>query len=165
MLSTRGPCKSDIQVRAHKHISTRTHTDVIHCLLSPLPSAKPVVSRSSLNVLSVDSGLNKRLLVAPSVGGQITLFAEVTADPCPSIQWMVNSSAVSGGGNYMIGNPCSSSPAGTTVFNFTLTITATAVTTGTYSATLINRNGSTNVQEVFVTPPGMLTVRRYSQSS
>ena len=101
----------------------------------------------------------------PVLGGQITLFAEVTADPCPTIQWMVNSSAVSGGGNYMIGNPCFSSPAGTTVFNFTLTITATAVTTGMYSATLTNRNGSTNVQEVFVTPPGMLTVRRYSQSS
>ena len=72
---------------------------------------------------------------------------------------MVNGSAVSTGANYVIGNPCSSSPAGTTIFNFTLTITATAVTTGTYSATLTNAAGTASVPDVFVTIPGTLALR------
>ena len=122
------------------------------------------MTRSSFNVLTVDSGLNKRLLVASSVGGRVTLFAMVTADPCPPpnmVEWRLNGSAVSGR-NYMIGNPCSSALAGTTSFNFTLKITANSATTGSYTATITNRAGSVNVREVFVTPPGMLTVRGYS---
>ena len=119
----------------------------------------PTVSSSSSDDLTLDMGLGKPLLVASSVGGQVILFAVVTADPCPSIQWMVNGSAVSTGANYVIGNPCSSSPPGTTSFNFTLTITATAVTTGTYSSTLTNPAGTANVPDVFVTPPGTLALK------
>ena len=119
----------------------------------------PAVSRSSSDDLPVDSIIGKPLLVAPSVGGQIVLFAVVTAAPCPTVQWIVNGSAVSTGANYVIGNPCSSSPPGTTSFNFTLTITATAVTTGTYSSTLTNPAGTANVPDVFVTPPGTLALK------
>ena len=72
---------------------------------------------------------------------------------------MVNASAVRTGANYIIGNPCSGATAGTTSFNFTLTITATAVTTGTYSATLTNPAGTANVPDVFVTPPGTLALK------
>ena len=96
------------------------------------------------------------------MGGKVTLFAVVTADPCPSIQWRLNGSAVSNGGNYRIVNPCSSSPAGTTSYNFTLTITANSATAGTYTATFTNAAGTVNVPEVFVTPPGMLAYRGYS---
>ena len=106
----------------------------------------------------VDNIIGKPLLVVPRVGGQVKLFAVVTADPCPSIQWRLNGSAVPNGGYYTIDNPCSS-PTETTVFNFTLTITATAVTTGTYSATLTNPAGTANVPDVFVTPPGTLAFR------
>ena len=89
------------------------------------------------------------------VGGEVTLFAEVTADPCPTIRWRVNGSAVRSGENYQIENPCSNVPAGTTSFNFTLTIAATVTTTGTYNATLTNPAGTIVVPYVFVTPPGM----------
>ena len=112
---------------------------------------------SSAN-LTVDSIIGKPLLVAPSVGAQVTLFAVVTADPCPSIQWKLNGSAVSNGGNYTIGNPCSSAPAGTTTFNFTLTITANTATAGIYNATLTNAAGTREVPDVFVTPPGIATI-------
>ena len=142
------------------HTHTHTHTHTMHtlhlCSLTLLPLAKPAVSISSSANLTVDSIIGKPLLVAPIVEGQVTLFAVVTADPCPTIQWRLNGSAVS---NDTIGNPCSDSPAGTTVFNFTLTITATAVTTGTYSATLTNPAGTANVPDVFVTPPGMTALR------
>ena len=103
----------------------------------------------------MDSIIGKPLLVSNSDGDQVILFAVVTADPCPSIQWMVNGTAVINSGSYTISNPCSTSPAGTTSFNFTLTITATAVTAGTYNATLTNAAGTIEVPDVFVTPPGM----------
>ena len=126
-------------------------------ILSPFPpfSVIPAVSASSSQGLMVDSIIGKALLVAPMVGSQVTLFAEVTADPCPTISWRVNGSAVNSSGNYTIGNPCSNSPPGNGSFNFILTITATAATTGTYNATLTNPAGTTEVPDVFVTPPGM----------
>ena len=146
-------------MHTHTHTCTHTHTHITHTLFLTLsPLAKPAVSKSSSQLLTVDTIIEKPLLVALSVGGQVTLFVEVIADPCPSIQWRLNGTAVSNGGNYIIGNPCFSAPDGTT-FNFILTITATAVTSGTYSATLTNQVGTANVPDVFVTPPGMLTLR------
>ena len=103
----------------------------------------------------MDTGIGLPLLVAPTDGGNAVLYAVVTADPCPTIQWMVNGSAVSGAG-YILNNP-SSSPSGTTSFNFTLTIAATSARTGTYTATLMNPAGMVNMLPVFVTPLGVLT--------
>ena len=97
-----------------------------------LPSALFAVLATSSQNLTVDRDLGKPLLVAPRVGGQVTLFAEVTADPCPTIQWKLNKSAIShNDAGYIISNPCGSlSPhTGTTSFNFTLTITVTTTTT------------------------------------
>ena len=120
-----------------------------------------VLATSSQN-LTIDRDLGKPLLVAPKVapkvGGQVTLFAVVTADTCPTIQWRVNGSVVSGA-DYTLNDPCSSSPDGTTTFNFTLTITVTSATAGTYNATLTNAAETKKVPDVFVTPPGMLALR------
>ena len=69
-----------------------------------------------------------------------------------------NGSAVSTGAGYVISNPCSNSPSGTTSFNFTLTITAITVTVGTYNATVTNPAGKTEVPDVFVTPTGMCNI-------
>ena len=141
-------------LHTHMHTHTVRHTDTVH-----FPSVIPAVSVSSSDELTVDGIIGKPLLVASSIGGQVVLFAVVTAAPCPSIQWMVNGSTVSTGANYTIGNPCSGASAETTSFNFTLIITATAVTTGTYSATLTNPAGTANVPDVFVTPPGTLALK------
>ena len=117
------------------------------------------VSSSSSDIHPMDIVLRLPLLVAPRVGGQVTLFAVVTADPCPTIEWRVNGTAVSGPG-YTANNPCNS-PAGTTSFNFTLTITATSGRTGTYTAVLSNPAGTQNVTPVFVTTPGMVAPSGY----
>ena len=127
---------------------------------SPSLSEIMPVSSSSSDIHPMDVGLRLPLLVAPSDGGNVVLFAVVTADPCPTIQWRRNGTAVSGAG-YTLNNPCSS-PAGTTSFNFTLTIAATSARTGTYNATLTNAAGMQNVDPVFVSPPGMLAFRGYS---
>ena len=108
----------------------------------------------------MDIGIELPLLVALTDGGNVVLFAVVTADPCPSIQWTVNGSDITSGGGYTLNNPCSS-PAGTT-FNFTLTIAVTSARTGTYSATLMNPAGRQTVMPVFVSPPGMLALRGHS---
>ena len=112
------------------------------------------MTASTSNLVRMDRNLGKPLLVSNSDGEQVTLFAVVTADPCPSIQWRLNGSAVSDGGNYIINNPCSGASAGTTSFNFTLTITVTSATAGIYNATLTNAAETTEVPDVFVTLPG-----------
>ena len=127
---------------------------------SPSLSEIMAVSSSSSDIHAMDIGLGLPLLVASSDGGNAVLFAEVTADPCPTIQWRVNGTAI-GSAGYTLNNPCSS-PAGTTSFNFTLTIAATSPRTGTYTAVLSNPAGTQNVDAVFVSPPGMLAVRTYS---
>ena len=112
------------------------------------------MTASTSDLVRMDRDLGKPLLVSNSDGGQVSLFAVVTADPCPTIQWRLNGSAVSNGGNYIIDNPCSGAPAGTTSFSFTLTITVTSATVGTYNATLTNAAETTEVPDVFVTIPG-----------
>ena len=144
----------------HTHVHTRTHTHThmnahIHYFLFLSSSEIMAVSSSSSDIHTMDTGIGLPLLVAPTDGGNAVLFAVVTADPCPTIQWTVNGSDI-GSAGYALNNPCSS-PAGTTSFNFTLTITATSARTGTYAATIMNRAGSQNVMPVFVTPPGMVT--------
>ena len=51
------------------------------------------VSSSSSDIYAMDTGIGLPLLVAPSDGGDAVLFAEVTADPCPTIQWRLNGTA------------------------------------------------------------------------
>ena len=125
-----------------------------------LSSVIMAVSSSSSDVNAMDTGIGLPLLVAATDGGNAVLFAVVTADPCPSIQWTVNGSNI-GSAGYTLNTPCAS-PAGTTSFNFTLTIAATSARTGTYAATLTNPAGSQIVMPVFVTPPGTLALRGYS---
>ena len=130
-----------------------------------LPSALFAVLGTSSQNLTVDRDLGRPLLVAPRVGGQVTLFAVVTADPCPTIQWRLNGSAISQSNpGYTIGNPCGSlgSHTGTTSFNFTITITATSAIAGTYNAILTNAARTREVPDVFVTPPGVLALRGYN---
>ena len=127
------------------------------------PSALFAVLATSSQNLTVDRDLGKPLLVAPRVGGLVTLFAVVNIGSCPTVQWRVNGTAIShSDAGYVIGNPCSSVPVGTATFNFTLTITVTTVTAGTYNATLTNAAGTREVPDVFVTPPGMLAFDSYS---
>ena len=142
-----------INIQAH-YISTCG----MHSTSSPPPTSSVImaVSSSSSDIHAMDTGLGLPLLVAATDGGDAVLFAVVTADPCPTIQWMVNGSNI-GRTGYTLNNPCSS-PAGTASFNFTLTITATSARTGTYNATLINPAGTANVPDVFVTPPGTLAL-------
>ena len=96
------------------------------------------------------------MVVQPRNGERFSLFAVVTSVPCPTIQWRVNGSVISSGGTYLIGNPCPTAPAGTTSYYFSLTITTTVGTTGTYDAIFSNPVGTAEVPDVVVIPRGMM---------
>ena len=116
----------------------------------------PVVQASSAGIAVQDRDVGP-LLVVPN-GEEVTLFALVTAYPCPTIQWRLNRNSISQSDVYTIGDPCppDGSP-GSTFYNFTLTITVTMGTVGDYTAQLINAAGVVTVEGVFITRPGRLT--------
>ena len=96
------------------------------------------------------------LLVSSSEEETVTLFTVVTADPCPTIQWMFNGSNITQNAVYTINDPCPSpgSP-GSPSYNFTLTINLTMETAGVYSAAVTNPAGTSLVAGLTVTPPSM----------
>ena len=113
----------------------------------------PVVQSSSAGIAVQDRDVGP-LRVVPN-GEVVTLFALVTAYPCPTIQWRQNRNSIRQSDVYTISDPCppDGSP-GSTFYNFTLNITVTIGTVGNYTARLINAAGVVNVEGVFVTQPG-----------
>lgn len=143
------------------------HALIVHRLVLPKvhrskkmtftsPTDIPAVLASSSDNLTVDSDIGKPLLVASISGDQVTLFAMVITGSCPTVQWRVNASNISeSDAHYTIGDPCPSvSSFNVSSYNFTLTITVTPMTAGTYTAILSNQAGTIEVPDVFVTPPG-----------
>ena len=102
------------------------------------------------------------LLASSSEEETVTLFAVVTADPCPTIQWMFNGNNITQNAVYTINDPCPSpgSP-GSASYNFTLTINLTMETAGVYSAAVTNPAGTSLVAGLTVTPPRMLALESY----
>ena len=100
------------------------------------------------------------LLVSSSEEETVTLFTVVTADPCPTIQWMFNGSNITQNAVYTINDPCPSpgSP-GSASYNFTLTVNLTMETAGVYNAAFTNPAGTSLVAGLTVTPPCMLALR------
>ena len=102
------------------------------------------------------------LLVSSSEEESVTLFAVVTADPCPTIQWMFNGSNITQNAVYTINDPCPSSGSpGSASYNFTLTINLTMETAGVYSAAVTNPARTSLVAGLTVTPPSMLALESY----
>ena len=99
------------------------------------------------------------MLVAASSGRSVVVFAIVTADPCPTVQWRLNGTNIRASDVYSIYDPCSATPAGGTAYYFSLTITTTTETAGIYNGILSNSAGTTSIPDVFVTPPGMPPVK------
>ena len=123
----------------------------------------PVVIDSSSEVAVVDD-YEGPLVVVPSGEETTTLFALVTADPCPTIQWRLNGNNISQNSIYTISDPCppSGSP-GSPPYNFTLTINVTTDTAlGTYTAAVTNAAGTVPVAMVVVTTPGTLALGGHS---
>ena len=142
----------------HAH-STHIQYPQYLLFLPSFPSALPVVTATSFDDLGTNRDIGKPVLVAGSSGRSVVLFAVVTADPCPTVQWRLNGTNIRASDVYSIYDPCSTTPAGSPSYYFSLTITTTRETAGIYNAILSNPAGTTSIPDVFVTPPGMLAVK------
>ena len=98
-------------------------------------------------------------------GDTLTLSVDVTADPCPEVEWRVDGRTLaeveaSAGCNmtFYTTNSCSDFPdPATGSYTFTIDINnITDCTAGRYTITLSNRAGDVTSDPVFVTPEGML---------
>lgn len=120
----------------------------------------PTVNSSTADIAVPDRDVGP-LLVVPS-REDVTLFAVVTADPCPTIHWKLNGTTINDSDAvYTIGDPCHQNGLNSTFYNFTITFNVTTETAGNYTAQLNNvaSCGVVDVSAVFVTPPGMPTAQ------
>ena len=162
MCAVESGSKVNSHTNTHVNMYTHTCTHIIPAFLPHSPSAMPVVTASSSDDLTTDRNIGKPVLVATGSGRSALLFAVVTADPCPSVQWGVNGTNIRANDVYQTYDSCPTSPAGSPSYYFSLIITVTTETAGTYSAILTNAAGTTEVPDVFVTPPGMMAVKECS---
>ena len=117
----------------------------------------PTVNSSTADIAVPDRDVGP-LLVVPS-REDVTLFAVVTADPCPTIHWKLNGTTISHSDVYTIGDPCHQNGLNSIFYNFTITFNVTTETAGHYTAQLNYVAGVVDVSAVFVTPPGMPTAQ------
>ena len=95
------------------------------------------------------------LFVRPN-GTALSFSIAIIADPCPSIMWTFNGAQLHTGDAIMFNNTCME-VAKSPNWTFTLSVTVTRVTSGSYSAKLNNTAGITQLQKVYITIPGMLS--------
>ena len=94
-------------------------------------------------------------------GTMVTVPVSVEADPCPSVQWSFNGSNITNGDKYTITNPCSDVNA-KSPFTFMLTVTnLTFETSGAYSAIFKNLAGNGSLSALYITIPGIYTIKIY----
>ena len=117
--------------------------------------AAPVVSALTTTNPTAEPDRREGTVIVAAPGTlNVTVFVEVTSDPCPTVQWSINDTDISvDSPDYFINNPCgdgSSSP-----YTFTITIAnLTSATSGQYSAVFRNLADSTTLPGLYVTVPG-----------
>ena len=87
-------------------------------------------------------------------GSILSFSMNVVADPCPSTEWTFNGVHLRPSDVVTFNNPCTEENGGLN-WTFTLNVTITIATSGSYSAKLKNIAGTTQVPKVYFTIPGM----------
>lgn len=87
-------------------------------------------------------------------GSTLSFSVDVVADPCPSIEWIFNGTPFTTNDTNTFNNPCIKEARGLD-WTFTLNVTITRATSGSYFAKLINIAGITLLPKVYFTIPGM----------
>ena len=89
-------------------------------------------------------------------GSILNFIVDVVADPCPSIEWTFNGTRLELNDAIVFNNPCVEE-ARSHNWAFTLNVTITRATSGSYSATLSNIAGTTLLpKRVYFTIPGII---------
>ena len=103
------------------------------------------------NPTAVEDRLDGTVIIA-NPGSRITVTVQVTADPCPTVEWSLNDNILMNDSMHSISDPCSIVAQ---IFSFTLTINNFSLPqSGQYSAIFSNLGGSTPLPGLTVTVPG-----------
>ena len=86
----------------------------------------------------------------------VNFFVDVVADPCPDITWFFNGTQLGPVNSiFTYSNPCVGATEGSSPnWRFTLNLTLTEVTSGSYSASFTNIAGTTQLPPAYFTIPG-----------
>ena len=91
-------------------------------------------------------------------GTTVSFSVDVIADPCPDIEWTFNGMSLNTSETITFNNPCIEEPRRSSNWTFSLNVTITEETSGSYSAKLNNTAGTTQLPKVYFTIPGMFCI-------
>ena len=97
-------------------------------------------------------------LIVKTSGSTVRFSVNVVADPCPTVVWKFNGTALGSSNNtfmYMYNNPCIEADSRSLNHSFTLNVVRTSTTSGSYSANFTNAAGSALLLRAYITVPGM----------
>ena len=99
------------------------------------------------------------LIVRPN-SSTLSFSMDVVADPCPSIVWNFNGTALRTNDAIAFNNPCTEQSMRLSLsWTFMLNVTVSNATSGSYSAILSNIAGTTQLPKpVYITIPGNMFV-------
>ena len=105
---------------------------------------------------------NVGALIVMSSGSAVSLSVDVLADPCPSVVWSFNGTAL-GPSNDTItyNNPCIEGTSTSLIWTYNLNVVLTSDTSGQYLASFTNVAGTTFLPRAYFTIPGMLTCMKH----
>lgn len=97
-------------------------------------------------------------LIVRDNGSYVIFSVDVVADPCPNVEWSLNGTRL-GPSNETItyNSTCIESYSRSPNWTFSLNVTLTAATSGSYSASFSNVAGTTFLPKTYITIPGMLS--------
>ena len=104
---------------------------------------------------------NVGALIAMNSGSTVSLSVDVLANPCPSVVWSFNGTAL-GPSNDTItyNNPCMEESM-LNIWTYTLNVVLTPATSGQYLANFTNIAGTTFLPRAYFTIPGMLICMKH----
>ena len=88
----------------------------------------------------------------------VRLSVDILADPCPSVEWSLNGTALDPSNNTIItyNNPCIEGAGSSLVWTYTLNVVLTSDTSGQYLANFTNIAGTVFLPKTYLTVPGRL---------
>ena len=115
------------------------------------------MQRYNYSELNVNFDRNVGTLIVLNSSSTVRLSVDVLADPCPSVVWMLNGTALGpNNSNITFNNPCiEGASTSLNIWTYTLNVVVTSDTSGHYLANFTNIAGTTFLHRTYFTIPGM----------
>ena len=121
----------------------------------------PQVQRYNCSELNVSFDRNVGALIVLNSSSSVRLSVDVLADPCPSVVWIFNGTALGpNNSNITYNNPCMEETSSSlNIWTYILNVVLTSDTSGYYLANFTNIAGTTFLHRTYFTIPGMLCMQ------